>query len=76
MSQAYYANSDELTVRVDPRGDKYICELHRDGCLQPVKFFRAQFLVRTNGQRLWKRSAGPSFDASGSQTAASEVMFY
>ncbi len=28
----------ELRVLVEPRGDKYIWELHRDGRFQPVKF--------------------------------------
>jgi hypothetical protein len=36
----------ELKVRVEPRGDKYIWELRRDGHYQPVKFSAPVYLSK------------------------------
>jgi hypothetical protein len=55
MSQAHYANSGELTVRVEPRGDKYIWELRRDGHFQTVKFsaplYQSEEAARASGNQ-------------------------
>src|SRR5208283_2409188 len=47
------AENEPLRVHVEPRGDKYIWELRRDGHLRPVKFsapiYSSEEAARTSG---------------------------
>ena len=52
------AENEPLRVHVEPRGDKYIWELRRDGHLRPVKFsapiYSSEEVARASGNEVRK----------------------
>ena len=73
MSQAHYANSGELTVRVEPRGDKYIWELHRDYHYQPVKFSAPIYLSEGSDPTIFRRTMSASKHRLGHGDSISQL---